>query len=85
MTQQTVFVAIYEHCHGQDVCVFAHAAKAEQWRQEVAATWWNSGLGEDEPRPEDPAQLADDYFDEMSNRGGGYFESFTVNECEVWE
>ena len=75
-----VFVATYDHKHGTDVRVFQDESKAETWRQEIVAEWWNSQMeGE---KPSDPAAAADAYFEFMEMQFGAH-ESFSVSEAEV--
>ena len=76
-----VYVANYEHRHGSEMLVFANADAAEQWRRELAKEYWKDSFGE-EPMPDDPEQVADDYFERMGtlySRG----EWFTTMKCEV--
>ena len=37
-----VWVAIYEHPHGQDIRVFDDIQKAEAWRREIAEEYWDT-------------------------------------------
>ena len=78
-----VIVATYSHKHGEDVRVFASDDGAEAWRQEIARAWsadWYSTKTHGEILPDDPAERADAYFDEMSERGT---EFFRTESCEV--
>ena len=70
-----VYVAIYEHKHGRDVRVFATDALAEAWRQEIASYWWDKEM-DSAPRPDDPHELANEYFDTIE-------EFFGIEETEL--
>jgi hypothetical protein len=77
-----VFVAHYEHRHGDDIRVFATEEAAEKWRQAVADEWWEHEM-EGDP-PSNPEELADEYFDRMGERYSDS-EYFSVYEREVEE
>lgn len=77
-----VYVTIYEHRHGVDTCVFATFAGAEAQRQSIAEEWWDHELGATGPgpsadKPEDLAELADDYWARIED------ENFSIEECAV--
>lgn len=71
-----VFVALYRHAYGCEVCAFGRIAEAEEWRQEIAKEWWDKEVPE-EDMPADPAEAADRYFEVVA------FESFRVHEVEL--
>ncbi len=77
----TVHVAIWEHEYGDSVRVFARAADAEKWREEIAEEWWEKEMGERQ-KPKDQKQAADDYFREIGERLDRN-EYFTVHTAEV--
>jgi len=76
-----VYIAIYDHKHGRDVRAFANDALAEAWRQEIAAAWWDQEM-DSAPRPDDPHDMANEYFDTMADRFGGE-EFFDIEETEL--
>lgn len=73
-----VFVAIYEHRHGNDVRVFDSFAKAQAWKDDIGTTYWTD-VSED-PQPEDAC--GDEYF-ELASESFTRGEYFTIEECEV--
>jgi hypothetical protein len=75
-----VFVAIYSHKHGQDVCVYATAALAEQARQEVAREFWYDLENPPVPVPADPADV---YFSMKADEK--YPEYFEILQRPVME
>ena len=76
MGKQIVFVARYEHKHGESTCVYSSKEKAEAWKEEIAKNWWTSKGFDGEP----PAIGAgDEYFEAMSDRN----EFFSVLELEI--
>ena len=78
MSQQ-IWVLVFEHKHGMDVTAYTTQQAAERARQGIAAEFWEDEMPEDLPRPEDPEELADAYFDEMSNHG----EYLTIQETTL--
>jgi hypothetical protein len=69
-----ITVATFESRRGNDETrLFAVAAQAEAWRQEIARDNWSAHMDED--RPSDAVELADRYFEAMSERGGAFFRS----------
>ncbi len=62
---QRVYVAIYEHCHGADVRVFANEDQAICWRTGLAKEWWSDAF-EDDPPPDD--EIGEEYFERMLER-----------------
>lgn len=81
---ETIYVVVYEHKHGSDIFARRSRTEAENLRNELAADWWDEEMPEGEPKPEDPYELADIYFDEMSSRGECcYIESVLLpGDCE---
>jgi hypothetical protein len=75
-----VFVATYDHKHGSDVSLYASAEAAEHARQDIAAQYWDQA-GWKDPKPADPKELADRYFELCEQHGGG--EWFSVIEREI--
>ena len=73
---QYVWVATYSHKYGSDVSVFSTKEKAEQWREEVAANWFDKELPE-KKRPDTPSKLADVYFANV------FEESFDIEQMAV--
>lgn len=75
----SVWVLVFEHKYGMDVRTYTTRQAAEQFRQGLAADFWDTEMPEDLPRPEDPADLADAYFDEMGSHG----EYATIHETPL--
>jgi hypothetical protein len=73
-----VIVAIWDHRHGQDIRVFDSEDGAKRWQREIAEEWWEKELG-NEPKPEDPQEMADAYFELMEGRD----EFFSYGPYEV--
>ena len=71
-----IFVAIYEHRHGSDVCAFATEAAALAWRRQIADQWWTKEFG-DKPRPPQEEDLGEVYFEKIDD------EFFAVHPTEV--
>lgn len=44
-----VWVAMYEHKYGTDVCVFSTEEKALAWRDEIGRDWWSDVSNEEPP------------------------------------
>ena len=73
-----IFIATYQHKHGEDVRAFSSEAEAETWRQKLAAEYWTDIMrGE---IPADAGEAADDYFHRSGEIGD---EWFTVTETEL--
>jgi hypothetical protein len=72
------FAAIFEHKHGRTITIHATREQAEAVRQSVAAQFWQEEM-KGEP-PADTKELADAYFQYMSERG---HEFFSIEECPV--
>lgn len=66
-----VFVAIYEHKHGHDTCVFRTAQGAQAWKDQLASDWWEDAFADEEPPSEN---IGDEYFRRMTEIGGEYFD-----------
>lgn len=82
---ETIFVAIWTHKHGTDVKAFRSKAGAENWRQEIAQDNWDDetrGMPQQPSKPEEPAELADRYFEMLADRGGNA-EYFDVEEVAL--
>lgn len=75
---QNLWVAVYEHKHGMDTFACTTRLAAEILREGVAAQFWEAEMG-DLPKPSDPDELADAYFDEMGNHG----EFFSIQETTL--
>lgn len=75
---ECLWVAVFEHRHGMDTFACTTRLAAEMLREGVAAQFWEVEMG-DLPKPEDPEDLADAYFNEMGNRG----EHFTIQETTL--
>lgn len=75
---QNLWVAVYEHKHGMDTFACTTRLAAEILREGVAAQFWEAEMG-DLPKPSDPEELADAYFDEMGSHG----EFFTIQETTL--
>jgi hypothetical protein len=73
-----VWVATYQHRHGEDTQVFATSAAASVWKNDIADTWWEKELPST-PRPENEDTLGDVYFEMLEDRD----EYFNVGEYEV--
>ena len=66
MSDQTVWLGVYEHRHGVDIGAYATGEAAEAGREALAREQWECELP-DEPMPE--TDVADAYFELMSERG----------------
>lgn len=75
---QNLWVAVFEHKHGMDTFACTTRLAAEILREGVAAQFWEAEMG-DLPKPSDPEELADAYFDEMGSHG----EFFTIQETTL--
>jgi hypothetical protein len=73
-----VIVTNYEHRHGSDIAIYAKPEDAEAARQAVAEEWWDQEIG-DIPKPDDPKEMADEYFENMNELG----EYWTEETCQV--
>ncbi len=77
MSDDKVYVAIYDHRHGQDVSVYKTEASALAARDATAACWWEREL----PKRQKPdTDIGDIYFHIMGERGE---EFFSITPCEV--
>ena len=78
---EEVWVAVYEHRHGDDIRVFKTRESAEAWRRGVAKEWWSEAFaGEDAPEPFTD-EHADRYFEVMGDRYGS--EWFTITKEKI--
>lgn len=77
---QKVWVAVYDHRHGEDIRAFDSEDKCLEWRQEIADEWWDKEIGD--PRPVSLEELADRYWEEMNGRLGSY-ETFHYDHVEI--
>lgn len=77
-----VYVAVYEHRHGTDIQVFDSNEKAEEWQVQIAKEYWDEAFeGEDEPMPDDEAEMCEMYW---CVRGESMTpEYFNIEEKEV--
>lgn len=75
---QNLWVAVYEHKYGMDTFACTTRLAAEIIREGVAAQFWEAEMGT-LPKPSDPEELADAYFDEMGSHG----EFFTIQETTL--
>jgi hypothetical protein len=66
MSEQFIWLGVYEHRHGTDISVYATEAAAQAGREAVAHEMWENELP-DEPMPD--TDVADAYFDLMAERG----------------
>ena len=66
-TPAPVYLAKYEHKHGEDSRIFATEEGAERWRREIASSYWSSCF-RDVESPDDPKERADLYFANMEER-----------------
>lgn len=73
-----VFVTIYDHKHGTDVNVFSTKELATQHRIDIADEWWVMEYP-NKPKPTDPEEMVDAYFDNHAT------EWFEFAECIVDE
>lgn len=76
-----VFVSLYEHRHGSDLAAHGTEAGALARKIAIAAEYWDEEIGAAEPRPADPKNMANRYFEIMAERDRAEF--FTVEELEV--
>lgn len=65
-----VVVVHYETPQGAEGMAFLSAEAAEEHRQTLAATHWESKIGDTMERPTDPKALADAYFEHMGEATG---------------
>lgn len=75
---QNLWVAVYEHKYGTDTFACTTRLAAEILREGVAAQSWEAEMGT-LPKPSDPEELADAYFDEMGSHG----EFFSIQETTL--
>ena len=75
-----VYVATYEHKHGNDMRVFKKRKSAEKWRIELADEYWRDYFGEDYKKPSDKEKMADIFFDSVT---GADVEFFNIEECDL--
>ena len=73
-----VWVANYEHKHGNDLGVYATEAACIAARNALADTYWSDAFGDKEK----PINYADEYFEHMEDMGSAS-EYFSYNEYEV--
>jgi hypothetical protein len=66
-----VYVAVYEHRHGQDIRVFTTDKLAEDWRAEIADEYWEEIMKR--TKPSDRQVMADDYWERYGEIGGEFF------------
>ncbi|PWT72132.1 MAG: hypothetical protein C5B60_09900 [Chloroflexi bacterium] len=76
----TVYVLQYVHKHGEDISVYASESAAYRAVQEIAERWWEKEMPEGRAMPSDREKMAEEYFDQMSEYGGEYYE---ILACEV--
>lgn len=77
-----VFVARWEHRHGDHTRVFLTEGAAHQWKAAIAHEWWDEEIAHTEPRPVGYLELADRYFEIMGERSSKA-EYFSVSEVEI--
>jgi hypothetical protein len=75
-----VFVATYEHRHGEDQRVFATEAQADAWKNALGTEYWAEELS-DKPLPADASTIGTEYFNAMSDASRP--EYFNVEALEV--
>lgn len=76
---QTLWVLVYEHKYGLGVTAYTTEQAAQKALQGIAAEFWDDEMPEDLPRPEDPCEMADAYFEEMGQHGEfAYIEMTTL-------
>jgi hypothetical protein len=73
----TVYVAIYEHRHGQNVRVFQNVDDVEKWRQEIADEYFVQEFKNRIEKPDNIQEVTDVYWDSVED------EWFTVEICDV--
>lgn len=73
-----LWVAVYEHKYGMDTHAFTTHAEAEGMRRRIADWFWEAEMG-DLPKPEDPEEMADAYFNEMGDHG----EFFNIQQVPL--
>lgn len=76
-----VTFARLETRYGNETRAYIDPAKAEAWRQEIAAENWDSIMFSNDDKPEDPEELANAYFE----RAGDRDEFFGSERIEVIE
>jgi hypothetical protein len=77
-----VFVATYEHRHGDDQRVFTTEAQAQEWKNALADEYWEEELS-DEPLPKDLATIGDAYFDAMGDASRPEYFRIEAHELET--
>jgi hypothetical protein len=80
--KHSYFLAIYEHRHGTDYCLFRSPESAERWRQRIALEYWQDEMRCPLPNAP-PHEIADAYFESMSCRGLCNTEFFSTEELEI--
>ena len=79
--KQKVWVARWDHRHGEEVRVFKTEAGACAWREDIADEWWEHEMPKGRAKPDDRSQAAEEYFDHMMMVD----EFFNWDEVEVEE
>lgn len=77
-----VWVARWDHKHGDHIRVFLSYHEAMRWRADIALEWWAEEMDEGIPRPTDDHELADRYFEIMGERSSKA-EYFGCTEVEI--
>jgi hypothetical protein len=67
-----VWLATYQHRHGEDHRAFSSRELALEWRTQIAKEWWEQEVGDDEEVPSDE-DIGEIYFEELREREPGEF------------
>jgi hypothetical protein len=74
-----ITVAIFIDRYGDaTIRAFTTPEMAEDWRQDIAASWWAQNIGDAEAEPDTRAARADRYLEIMGDRRGVEFSVETV-------
>ena len=77
-TPRSVVVGVWKHQHGEDIAVFENIADSVRHMEFIAESNWDSEIEEDVEKPENPEDVAFEYFSVMAHSDRYY----TV-ECEI--
>lgn len=80
MTAQYVTVLVIEHRHGTEVWMHNTPEGAERSRIGWAETWGDEEMPSDVPKPADPEEMADAYFDHMAGTESWWAETQVVQD-----
>ena len=76
-----IFVVVWEHRYGQDVCAFTSLESAREHRRKIAEEWFDVECDHLD-KPEDRDELTDLYFDTVG-MDTAHFEGCHITECDL--